>query len=515
MKYNTAIAALCTIMCNFNFLSAQYTKQWTASYSAHTNSYEYTIDFARDTAEEFVYTWVLSDSISNASTILLKHRISNGQQMWVQKNNFPCFPSTMSLDNDQNIYICGTMPDSISISHFVVAKYSANGTFRWLKSFDDSLSFYFVTAQTIATDALGNVYIAGPFIANGITTSRSLIIKYDSLGNKVWAREHPDTLSVISLLKTDAQNNVYALSEDFALAKYNPQGLIQWIAKTTFNNTQEYPEANRMVIDKAGNYYPMGLLYDSTGIGYAVAKVNNNGTIAWVKKDFPHFHGFGEYTYDIHREESQNNLIITGITDPTDPNIWSDLVYKLDASTGQEVWKLNITHNSHTIKVDKQNNLLYLNIEDAGSMFILWLTQYDQNGVKTLMQKLDSGSNLVGLRSVILDRSDNILVIRNDGDQQLTRYTRSTNGINNLDNPVLKYIVYPNPFNTSLTFRMIGNSPENVSIRLFDSTGKEIVEKTGYGPITISNTDHLPAGMYFYTISNTNGLVQSGKVIAE
>ena len=516
MKINLSIIIFCSIMCNCNLISAQYTKQWAAAYGAYPNSYEHTSYIAIDTAEQFVYTLVLSDSMSIFSNILLKHRIDNGQQIWEKRLESADLTNKMCLDNEQNIYICGHSIDATSTSHFWVAKYNTYGILMWKKSFDDSLSYHIQSAYSVVADALGSIYIIGIYNRNEITKNISVIVKYDSLGNKLWSQEYPDTLQEVGLLKIDRQNNVYALNySGFSVAKYSSQGILQWITKVPFN-ANEHALANLITTDSSDNLYIMGTIHYYNNIfGYEVARVNNDGVFACVKKNFPTYISFGDVSCNLLVDKSQNNIIISGITDP---NTEKDLVYKLNSSTGQEIWQLEIpnTYNSHIIAINKQNNLLCLDNNDSGGKYILWLTEYNNNGIKTYSQKLDSSTTKAFTRHIIVDRKDNILQAAMDGDIQIAQYTLNNTSIKNLENKTAIYSVYPNPFNTSITFKTENRFIEEAFLTLFDPTGKEVLQQTFNNSNTITiNRKQLFSGIYFYTIRSENVVLQSGKIMAK
>nr|HMS66444.1 T9SS type A sorting domain-containing protein [Ignavibacteria bacterium] len=68
---------------------------------------------------------------------------------------------------------------------------------------------------------------------------------------------------------------------------------------------------------------------------------------------------------------------------------------------------------------------------------------------------------------------------------------------------------YPNPFNPSTTINFDIPKDGNVSIKLFDISGKEVetivneVKTAGYYTINF-NASSLPSGIYFYTLNADN-----------
>jgi hypothetical protein len=71
---------------------------------------------------------------------------------------------------------------------------------------------------------------------------------------------------------------------------------------------------------------------------------------------------------------------------------------------------------------------------------------------------------------------------------------------------------FPNPFSTQLAFSLSNNEP--ATITLYNIFSQQILQQTFTNSTTIS-TAHLAAGIYFYELRNTKGIVKNGKVIKE
>jgi hypothetical protein len=72
------------------------------------------------------------------------------------------------------------------------------------------------------------------------------------------------------------------------------------------------------------------------------------------------------------------------------------------------------------------------------------------------------------------------------------------------------FSVYPNPFNSALTFQI--NSYENFEIVIYDIMSKMIIQQQFTEAITLK-TDQLSTGMYLYEVRDKNGIVKNGKII--
>ena len=137
-----------------------------------------------------------------------------------------------------------------------IAKYDPNGNVLWAKSAGDNNTD---CGTGITTDVVGNVYLTGRFSSTitfgNITLSSAgdidiFIVKYDSDGNVLWAQSAGgNSEDEIHSIATDAVGNVYitgyfnsstltlgnitlantyAWRSDIFIAKYDPNGNVLW-----------------------------------------------------------------------------------------------------------------------------------------------------------------------------------------------------------------------------------------------------------------------------------------------
>jgi len=104
------------------------------------------------------------------------------------------------------------------------------------------------------------------------------------------------------------------------------------------------------------------------------------------------------------------------------------------------------------------------------------------------------------------------------GDSGVILKTINGGDIAGISDPVSKSLsvkIYPNPFKTNTTIFIEGIPPANAIFKLTDITGREILQSPIKDQNTLIEREQLPAGLYFYTINSTKGLLKSGKLIAE
>ena len=261
------------------------------------------------------------------SDIFIVKYDSSGNVLWAKcvggSNND--FGTGISLDANGNSYITGYFGsttlafDSITVTNnsngnsiIFVAKYDSLGNVIWAKS----SGTYSCLKPSISIDANGNSYITGFFNTNyavfgnitltNVCDESIFIVKFDSLGNVVWAKSaggvSTDSDEAHSII-TDAKGNSYVTgffqgmltfgntavltstgSLDIFVAKYDSSGNVLWVQKAGGDDNDV---GNGISIDANGNSYITGYCYSSYAIfgnsGWANCG-NTNNSIVFVAK---------------------------------------------------------------------------------------------------------------------------------------------------------------------------------------------------------------------------------------
>ncbi len=208
-----------------------------------------------------------------------------------------------------------------------LVKYDPSGNVLWAKG---ATGIYGNSANSVAVDKSGNVYITGSFensdIKFGTTTlinsgsADIFLVKYDADGNVVWAKSAGSTYSDISVaVKTGPNGEVYisglfssntlsfgstiltkigvnSYIYDTFLAKYDTDGNVLW-AKSA--GGEFYDTAHSLAVDDEGNAYVAGefesptmtfgantITNTETGGGHSdiyLAKYDTDGNVIWAK----------------------------------------------------------------------------------------------------------------------------------------------------------------------------------------------------------------------------------------
>ena len=196
---------------------------------------------------------------------------ASGNLLWVKNEGSTLgdFAFGVALDPSGSVLVCGEFSSTMTVNgttllsaggvDVFIARYSPDGTLIWIKQAGGTGSD---EAQTITTDAAGNIAIAGNFQntatfgSNSVTAAGlgdAFIAKYDSSGNNIWVRAGGGNVSFVSdraySISADGSDNFYITGEfsgegtfdgfsvsntgtsgtDIFIAKYNSDGEIQWL----------------------------------------------------------------------------------------------------------------------------------------------------------------------------------------------------------------------------------------------------------------------------------------------
>lgn len=240
------------------------------------------------TLGNYTVTYDVSDAVGNAATTQTRQvavlPLFGTKQLGAAGANTTAF--SVAVDASGNVYVAGFTNGGLDgntvtgTQDFFLTKYNTVGVKQFTKQMGVAAKLTYGTA--VATDASANVYVAGETNAgldgNTLTgTSDFFLTKYDATGVKQFSKQ----LGVAGLLTTgyavatDASGNVYVAGEtrggldgniltgtqDFFLTKYDSTGVKQFTKQLGVAGALTFGRA--VVTDAAGNVYVAG----STGGG--------------------------------------------------------------------------------------------------------------------------------------------------------------------------------------------------------------------------------------------------------
>ena len=219
----------------------------------------------------------------NSSGVIQWHRVLSGE------NNDQSFK--LDIDSSGNVYVVGTtyISDSSFGNQIFIVKYNTSGTLQWQRTLG-AANWSSERGYGVSTDSLGNVYVFGN-IDPGPNGNRDFAIaKYNTSGTLQWQRilgGSNDEFNGLGGIDTDSSGNVYitgntgsagAGSGDLFIAKYNSSGTIQW--QRTLSG---FSNGRGIDIDSSGNVYVISYGNINNTNCYLIAKYNSSGTIQWQR----------------------------------------------------------------------------------------------------------------------------------------------------------------------------------------------------------------------------------------
>lgn len=301
---------------------------------------------------------------TGADDIFIVKYDSNGNFQWVRTASGTLNDRGLGIKIDQigDIIITGyfesptlnfngtTLTNSGGSDIFVV-KYNQSGNIIWAKSNGGNFND---TSYGIAIDNFNNIYIAGDFKSNTITFGTNtftntnagnpdiIVVKYDALGNVVWAKQTGGSSEEYAYgICSDTNNNIVvsgyfqSTSINFGtgalikhgtynsyVVKYNSNGIPLWSKNTTSTYTNKSyavttDGADNVII--TGSYYSGNMFfgtYTLSNVGdndIYVAKYDPTGNFLWAKGSGGLAADFG-YGISAH---SNGNLHVIGIFNST------------------------------------------------------------------------------------------------------------------------------------------------------------------------------------------------------
>jgi len=269
----------------------------------------------------------------------------------------------VSADGFGNAIICGSTDQTLGNQSYgdydaFITKYDSLGNQVWLRQFG---STKIDEAGGVATDTLGNIYVAGRTFGNlgGVNAGPydAFVAKYDTGGNAIWTRQFgtpQDEEPVV--VSTDGVGNLYVAgstqgalvgvnvgSFDAFVTKYDAAGNLLWTQQTGGPFAESITSVSA---DSLGNVFLAGRVgTDASGSGVSqdalLLKYDSAGNLLWSRQ-------FGTAVFDTINGVSADplgNVYLSGSTQGglDGPNAGSDdtFVAKYD-SLGNQLWLLQL-----------------------------------------------------------------------------------------------------------------------------------------------------------------------------
>jgi beta-propeller repeat-containing protein len=233
----------------------------------------------------------LPNDANNRFCITIKYNAS-GEQQWIAQYDGGMnsnYPAAIAVDATTNVYVTGSIRPCEQ--NDLTLKYNSAGQEQWVTRYVGPGSGG-DSANAIAVDALGNVYVTGDSWTSGVSSST---IKYNSAGQLQWVARHSQATFGAQALAIDRFSNVYVTGQlqdpdapaHYGTIKYNSAGQEQWARRYQGFSSLGYDRAAAIAVDDAGNAYITGRSSGAGIVGYpdyATIKYDSAGLTQWVAR---------------------------------------------------------------------------------------------------------------------------------------------------------------------------------------------------------------------------------------
>ena len=361
--------------------------------------------------------------------------------------------TSVASDASGNVYVAGYTTGDLDgntlsgTSDFFVTQYNSIGVKQYTRQL--GVAGAATTGTSVATDAGGNVYVAGytggDLDGNTLTGTQDFFLtKYDSSGVKQYTRQLGVAGAVTSAaaVATDANGNVYVAgstsggldgntltgTSDFFLTKYDSSGVKQYTRQLGVAGA--YTSASSVAIDAGGNVYVAG--YTDGGLDgntltgtedFFLTKYDSNGAKQYTRQ----LGVAGADTYgQSAATDAGGNVYVAGITNGgldgnTLTGTYDFFLTKYDSSGARQYTRQLGAAGAKTyggyVATDAGGNVYVAGTTRGGldgntltGTDDFFLTKYDGSGVKQYTRQLGVVGAATVAAAVATDAGGNVYV---------------------------------------------------------------------------------------------------------
>lgn len=263
-------------------------EEWVARYDSPASSSDYATAIALDLSGN---AYVTGFSSGFGSTTI-KYG-PDGSEQWVARYaNHTA--AAVAVDGEGYVYVTGSSYSPGTSYDYTTVKFGPDGSVVWVARYDGPASDR-DSANALAIDEVGNVYVTGYSDGGSVTSYDYATIKYGPDGVAIWVGRYDGPANEMDRANdvvVDQAGNVYVTGgsegsgsmQDYATIKYGPHGGQRWVARYDGPSNRS-DSAAEVAVDEAGNVYVTGT---SRGLGsmedYATIKYGPEGTQQWLAR---------------------------------------------------------------------------------------------------------------------------------------------------------------------------------------------------------------------------------------
>jgi hypothetical protein len=420
---------------------------------------------------------------------------------------------------------------------FCLLKLDSLGNQEWVRIYDaygaDDNAYAIVQTKDSGF-VMAGVSQTPPNLASNVR-----LLKVDKNGNKLWDRNYgglgeqfgfdvEQTFDGGFILATLQDTSGVSNGNQVELIKTDSSGIIEW-QKQYYNVGDGQAQAVKQTSDSG--YVVTGvvvnMLSPTSGEDIFLLKTDKNGDTLWTK-----FYGNqgSERGEDV-MVASDGNFVIAGHTqgffnsnqiaayiiktNPMGDTLWTKVVENGDQngvySVIEDVNKNYVFTGVTSISLPPFSDFYLLKMDSSGNKIFEKQFQYQANAnddAQAITLAKDGGYAMCG--KTASTGLTQVYIVKTDTNGLIT-------GIENIQPKALTtFNVYPNPFHSSTTIDLTeiyeyGSS--NLSIELYDFTGKLLMQQPVNEAKTILYNQEYANGMYLLTIKNNHQLIATKKLV--
>jgi hypothetical protein len=516
----------------------------------------------------------LNSPYFGASNVFLTKYDFNGNILWAKQTTLAdsrcgATGTSVALDRYNHLYVTGGFYDTVAFAavslktfynyDVYLTRFDTAGNVKWAKQAVPASPKSSGHGNSVAIDESGNIYVVGVFVdtisfgpytllstpaSDTFTPGNIFIVKYDSMGNVLWARQDVPASKRSGgeaySVAVDKNGNAYmtgyfidtvsfgaitlyneriwpSFNGDMFLIKYDANGNVLWAKQSIAASSASASAGKSTAVEGSGNIYVTGYIDDTVKIGAHtlisknsdpfLAKYTPAGSLIWVNQgnvlDINGWQGDAIVTDTLSRGGGYmviNNARLGGNASP----------YKMEF--GSDTFKLITNKASATVflQFDSAGDTRCGNIFSEGSEDDGDAVAVDHAGKYIFMSGDIDSTTIVGSDTLLVHGGEGSFVLR------WQPCNSNTEGINEVPNKSDAKL-FPNPNNGQFTIESSVVSGV-LSVKIYNMLGEKVLEETlqqAQGDNSI-NLSSQPDGVYLYRVlTETGAFVSEGKFIIQ